>query len=243
MTDYTKAINGSVGGEMMIRDSGGVVSFWIKSGNADSWDGDLGWTGTVNGVTVGGSFYYGLPGGVWRQIGAWTVSYSQTIYFGKTTDSGSMGLGGPTNFWVAISRAGVPPAPTMLAMSLITHETMRVQFNGNGDGGSPILEWQFSFGTNGGAIEGAGNSKYSSSGTSTVSGLKPGQYYAAWARGRNALGWGPWSSGKSAYTLAGCHVRVGGVWKSAVPYVKVAGVWKPAIPYVRVAGVWKMTTN
>lgn len=239
MTDYIKAISGSVGGQMMIRDSGGVVSFWIKSGNSASWDGDLGWSGTVNGVGVGGTFYYGLPGAVWRQIASWTVSYSQTVTFKKTTDSGSSGLGGATTFSVAISRSTVPPAPTPVVFSEIKHDSVKTVFNSNGTGGSAIIEWQISFGTNGGAILGAGNTQSSSSGTKTFTGLLPGQYYAAWARGRNAHGWGAWSSGRSFYTLPGCMVKVAGQWVQAIPYVKVAGVWMPAIPYIKIAGIWK----
>jgi len=243
VTDYVVGINNSVGGEMMIRDTGWSVEFWIKSGNSDSWDGNLGWDGIVNGVYVSGSFYYGLPGGVWRQIGGWNVSTSQEVHFNKTTNSGSNGLGysSRTEMKVWIQRSTVPPAPSQVQFSLITHDTVRTAFNGQGDGGSAILEWQLAFGTNGGAQTGAGNSLYSSGGTNNLTGLKPGQYYAAWARGRNANGWGAWSPGNSFYTLGGAFVKVAGVQKNAIPYVKVGGIWVRAIPYVKVAGVWKTT--
>jgi hypothetical protein len=36
-------------------------------------------------------------------------------------------------------------------------------------------------------------------------------------------------------------VRVGGIWKKAVPYVRSGGKWHQAVPYVRTGGVWKST--
>jgi hypothetical protein len=37
----------------------------------------------------------------------------------------------------------------------------------------------------------------------------------------------------------GFRVKVGGVWKVAVPYVKVGGTWKQAIAYGKVGTAWK----
>lgn len=242
MADYIQAINGSVGGQMMIRDTGWSVEFWIKSGNGSAYDYQLGWSGTVNGVGVGGTFRY-EHGGAWAQVGGWAVSSSQTVTFSKTTYSGSQGLGNPTSFSAYIGRATAPPAPSQVQFSNIAHESVTTSFWGNGDGGSGILEWQIAFGTNGGSQTGPGNALYSSSGTRVMTGLIPGQYYAAWSRGRNAIGWSAWSPGNSFYTLSGALVRVGGVWKNAVPYVKVNGVWVPAVPYVKQGGLWLPTKS
>lgn len=442
MVDHVSGIPGSTG-QMMIRDTGSSVEFWIISGNSSSWDGQLGWSGTVNGVGVGGTFNYGLPGATWRQIGAWSVTSSQNVTFNKTTNSGSTGLGGSHSMTVYVGRGGVPLPPTKVSHSNITTTGARCTFVGIGDGGSPMIEWQIAmgpdttnpqgaansaystgltgtrdfsglkpgtwygtwargrnafgwgsygpgtsfkttsiapeapgkvtfttiaattvtatipniaedggepvlewqlafgtngsgptasgnttyslgtgrskgmtglkpgtayaawgrarnkigwggwspfanfttlavvpaapsnvifseiahesvkatfsagdnggsaileyqiaFGTNGGGATATGNTTYGNSLNTTrvFTGLKPGQYYAAWVRARNAVGWGPWSVGVPFYTLAGCMVRVSGVWKPAVPYVRVNGVWRPAVPYVRVAGVWKGTT-
>jgi hypothetical protein len=225
---------------MLIRDQGGWVEFHITSGPGGAWDYDLQWGWNANGTAGGGTHRYESYSG-WNYLGAVYVGYSQTVRFYKL-DSGSTGLGGLTEFDVWIQRSTVPPAPTAVSFSNILHESLTTQFSGQGDGGSPILEWQIAFGTNGGAQEGAGNGLYGSGGTNNFTGLRPGQYYAAWARGRNANGWGPWSPGWSVYTLGGCLVRVGGAWKYAVPYVRVAGVWKAAVPHVRVAGVWRSGT-
>lgn len=243
MTDYLKNTGA---GQMMIRDNGGTIEFWIRSGYSSTYVGSpgFGWSGVVNGVGVGGNIA-NYSGDGWRQVAVYSVGYTQDVRF-SIAYSGTSGFGGPTDFWQNIYRAPtvtVPPAPSIVGYGLDqeTHTTMRYRFSSTGDGGSAILEWQAAFGTNGSDIFGAGNAMYSSSGTSVFTGLKPGQYYAAWSRGRNAAGWGPWSAGDSSYTLAGARVRVSGVWVDATPYVKVAGVWVPAEPYVKVDGVWQLT--
>lgn len=136
------------------------------------------------------------------------------------------------------SLAKVPAAPTPLSLDWIEMTTMRYRFQGNSNGGAPIIEWQIGFGTHPSTVQ----HTMSSGGTSVVSGLAPGTTYYFWSRGRNAVGWGPWSARSSATTRAGAYVRVAGVWKPAVPYVRVAGVWKYANPWVNLAGVWKQWT-
>lgn len=129
----------------------------------------------------------------------------------------------------------VPPAPTPIGVDQIQMTSMRYRFSGNGDGGSPILEWQIGWS----ASPGTPNTWLKSSGTSTISGLKPGLTYFFWSRGRNAVGWGPWSARVNATAIAGALVKVNGVWKDAVPYVKVNGAWKLAQPYSKVNGIWR----
>lgn len=222
---------------MYIRDLGLEVQFLIRSGQSATNVGSLPWSGQVNGVGVGGAFNY-PSGNPLVYISSWNVTYNQSVRF-SIANSGTQGIGGPTDFWQAIKRSTVTPAPTRPVFSLITATSVRVQFSNQGDGGSPTLEWQLRFGPDGSAILSSQNWNIVSNGTSDVQNLNPGSYYAAWARGRNANGWGAWSPGNSFYTLPGGRVKAAGVWKNGVPYVKVNGVWKPAVPYVKVAGVWK----
>lgn len=239
MVDYTKATGAT--GTMMMRVTSNTVEFWLKSGYSSSWFGSV--TFSYSGPHGSGSWAHGYnSGNTWQLMGAITATASGT-YSWTMPWSGSTQIGGPTTQSVYVQRATVPPAPTPVTFSQITHESVRTVFNSTGTGGAAIIEWQLRFGTDGGSIMSSANASYSSSGTRDMTGLKPGQYYAAWARGRNSVGWGPWSAGRSFYTLAGCHVRVGGLWKAAVPYVRVGGVWKPSIPHVRVAGTWKPTTS
>lgn len=129
----------------------------------------------------------------------------------------------------------VPPAPSSVAISEVTQSSVKAVFNGNGDGGSAILEWQIGYGTDANTPQ----SFISSSGTSTLTGLSPGQKYYFWARGRNSVGWGPWSAVSSATLIAGAYLKVGSVWKRAVPYVNVNGTWKVAKVWGKVAGSWR----
>lgn len=135
------------------------------------------------------------------------------------------------------SLAKAPPAPTPIGVDQIDQNSFRYRFHGNGDGGSDIIEWQIGWGTNPSIP-----SKYvKSSGTSTISGLPPGLVYFVWSRGRNAVGWGAWSTRTVVSTYAGARVSRNGIWEEAVPYVRVKGVWKMAQPYVRSSGTWKPT--
>lgn len=72
-----------------------------------------------------------------------------------------------------------------------------------------------------------------------LSPLLPGTLYYTAIRAGNARGWGPWSGWKTFRTLPGVYVKVGGVWKMAIPYVKYQGAWKLAIRYVKVNGTWR----
>jgi hypothetical protein len=100
----------------------------------------------------------------------------------------------------------VPPAPVIRSTSpdTITDDSMRVQFDSQGDGGSTVTKWELQY---------SKSSSFSSpvtvasSGTSTVTGLTPKTTYYFRARGINAIGAGPWSTAKSGTT----HGVPGGV--------------------------------
>jgi hypothetical protein len=130
-----------------------------------------------------------------------------------------------------------PPAPSTPALSLATQTTVKTVFSSNGDGGSPVLEWELNYGLNATTPE----SVISSSGTLTLTGLQPGQKYYFRARGRNKYGWGAYSAISNVTLLAGAWVKVDGVWKRAVPYVRTGGVWKVAEAWAKIGGLWKVT--
>ncbi len=131
----------------------------------------------------------------------------------------------------------VPDAPTSVILSEITQTSMFAVFLGNGDGGTPVFEWQLGYGTD--PDDPTDFLVYTTG--ETVPDLSPATTYYFWGRGRNAVGWGPWSVVSVARTIGGARVKVGDVWKDAIPYVRVGGVWKLAHPWVRIAGVWKET--
>lgn len=325
MVDYHKSTGSS--GTMMIRDTGSVVEFWITSGNGSTFAYDMPWAFVVNGVTSSWREFRYEAGAGYERLSSWTVSTSQTVTF-KLGDTDTGGLGGPTNFSVAISRAKIPSPPTTVVLSSITSTSMHATFNdganngaaidsrqigygvsptavittvasdrstditgltpgtqyyfwarthnslgysgwapratattlrvpdapsvvavtevqqmsvhaaftANGNGGSAILEHQIGYG-----FSATDPQFFVSSNGMVIGALGPGLKYYFWARVRNAVGWGPWSAVSSVTLIAGSHIKVGAVWKRAVPYVRIGGVWKVARPWGKSAGVWKET--
>lgn len=325
MTDYTKATGSS--GTMMIRDTGGNVEFWLKAGSS-TFNHALPWAYTAPTGFSGWMTKDFVSGGAWQLLGSVLVSTSGNVTF-HLGSSGTSGLGGPTDFTVFMSRATVPPAPTMFSAVPQSDSVIRVNFGANGDGGSAVLEWQIGYGTDpstpmwftgsGGLTDigllaagttyyfwargrnalGWGNWSNRAQATTfripdapgavvlsevtqttvkavftgnyeggtpvttwqigygtdpdtpqtylngynmTIIDLEPGVTYYFWSRGQNSVGWSPLSAVRSITTIAGAFLKVGTIYKSAVPYVKVAGVWKLARPWARAAGVWKEST-
>jgi hypothetical protein len=149
----------------------------------------------------------------------------------------NLGSASVNSGWRALPRiqtATVPQAPTPLGVDQNEMTSLRYRFSGNGNGGAAIIEWQALW------QEGSGpQNPISSNGTTILTGLKPATNYNFWARGRNSVGWGPWSGMSSGRTLAGARVKSGGQWREAVPYVKQNGAWKLAQPYSKVNGIWR----
>lgn len=116
--------------------------------------------------------------------------------------TGTQGLGGPTSVgertYTAARIPKAPDAPTNGLLDQITPTTMRYRFTGQGDGGSSVLEWQ---------AQASLSSSFTSpitvtsTGTTTFTGLAPGNRYYFRARGRNAVGWGAWGAAANALTL------------------------------------------
>lgn len=331
MTDWTMSTGSS--GTMMIRDNApgqasGTVEFWLNSNNSTTFNHDLPWGYTVNGVTDNTNQFDYSAGAGWKRLGVWTVTTSQTVTF-RLFDTGTSGFGGPTTFSHAISRATVPAAPGAPVIGAISSTTVGITFTDGSNGGASIDSRQIGYGTSssaptstmasdgsdtvsgltpgtlyyfwarthnsvgysawsgrsqattyrvpdapstpiissvgpvsvvvswtpngdgGTAITGyeVGYGTSSSAPTTTVSatspktitGLQPGTKYYFWVRAQNSVGWSPYSASADATTIAGVRIKVGTVWKIAIPYVRDGGVWKLARPYVRTAGVWKET--
>lgn len=335
MVDYFKSTGNS--GQMLIRDDGFVVEFWLNAHNNATWNAALPWSMVINGVNSGNLYYNYQPGAGWRRLTQQVPSGSQNVQF-KIGNTGTSGFGGPTTFIQWINRAQVPPAPTTPTLSEITATSMKTVFNSQGTGVGTFIRWELGYGTD----PNTPTTVVTSSGTLTVTGLTTNTTYYFWARGVNSTGTGPWSGRASARTdrvpsintaptvtnvgqtsatlklnpgddggdpinlyqfgwstsqtispitantvsvipfgglppttvttlppgttlyfrsrtknsigwsawslptvartIAGARVKVGPVWKQAVPYVKVGGVWKLARPWAKIAGVWKETS-
>lgn len=147
---------------------------------------------------------------------------------------------GPWGARGSFKTATVPPAPSAPVITNIGQDSFTASFSSNGTGGLPILEWQLGYGKNPPPTDPTFKVTYPSA-PLNVTGLDAGEMYYVWGRGRNAAGWGPWSTTATVVLIAGSWVKVGTTWYKAVPYVKVSGVWKVAKVWSRIAGVWKET--
>lgn len=190
MADYTVNIGGNT--TMMIRDTGGMVEFWVKTG-PQTWNNQQPWGYGANGGNSGTLYYRMLAGGNWQKFGEVYVGYNQTVRFTLVNS----GLGFPSyDFFQAISRSTVPPAPWTYATYPVSSTEIHVDFASQGDGGSPIQEWQIGYGSNPNYPE----LYVGSGGNTTVGGFSSGQKVYFWTRGRNLIGWGPWSNRTEATT-------------------------------------------
>lgn len=258
--EYTQA-TGS-GGIMMIRvadaaGQGGVINgndiqFFLRTTNSGTFVGSPGFGTSVyynnTWVAMANMANYSNAAG-YRHMGTINVTTNQSIAF-HINASGTSGFGGPTDFWLAISRAVPPQAPTPIGIDEVQHQTFRYRFSGNSDGGSPITEWEIGYGYDPNSVQ----YRAPSSGTITVGTFVVGATVYIWSRGRNAVDWGPWSSRLSVSLRKGCRVKHQGAWAHAIPYVKDGyvsgsnwGTWKSAEPYLKKDkvpgvsdGIWKL---
>lgn len=199
-------------GTMLIRiaDSAGTqgvitanhIQFWLNAGQTATNVGSAPWSGWVNGVNVGGNFSY-PSGNPWVLIAEYYVGYSQDVRF-SIGATGTQGLGGPSDLWASVSRATIPPPPHMRTNAegnpdQITPTSMRVRFDSQGDGGSPVTAFQIIWGPTP-DLAGTNQPIVNSSGTTIFTDLDPGVTYYFAARTCNALGCSPWSNGTSATT-------------------------------------------
>lgn len=202
------------------------------------------WEVTAAGQTWRGTWAYDFrPGG----LQSYTILNTTKSITHNSAGEGSIavsasfedsviGVASPSLTHVFPDIQRVPGAPTPNSLNEIKPTSMRYRFTGTSSGGSPVLEWQIGYGLDADTPE-----KFlTSDGDDVVGGLLPNRKYYFWSRGRNANGWGPWSTVLSATTLlGGVRIKYGGAWRDAIAYVKVAGVWKQAIPFVKHSGAWK----
>lgn len=184
MVDYLRDIGGNT--TMMIRDTGGNVEFWLRTGPS-TWNNEQTWSYGANGGNSPVLKYRLLAGGNWQHFGTVFVASNQDIRFTVY----NTGIGFPTHDFIQhISRSTVPGAPQIYATYATSATNIHVDFTGTTDGGSPVLEWQIGYGGNPNGPE----FYTASDGHSDIGPLLPGSRVYFWARGRNAIGWSAWSN-------------------------------------------------
>lgn len=173
-------------------------------------------------------------GGSEADIGALTPG--TTYYFwARGRNAQGWGPWGPRN---SATTLNVPDPPSAPVISSITQISAVASFTPNGDGGASITAYQIGYGIN----SSAPTTIISATSPQSITNLSPGITHYFWSRAQNSVGWSPWSAVTVANTIAGARIKVGTIWKDAVPYIKVNGTWKVARPWGRVAGVWKEST-
>lgn len=169
------------------------------------------------------------------------LSQSTTYYFWAR---GVNALGaGPWSGRGSAATIGVPGINSPPTITDIGQISARIRVNSGGDGGSPMNLIQYGWALNNLDIPPNVISviPIGSMLPSLFTGLPPGTTLYFRSRTRNSVGWSPWSGPTVARTIAGARVKVGPVWKEAVPYVKDGGVWKIVRPWARIAGIWKQS--
>lgn len=191
MADYTVNISAST--TLMIRDTGGWVEFWIRTG-VSTWNNDQQYSFFANGSYSGILKFRLLRGGNWQHVNSVWVGYDQDVTF---TIVGS-GIGFPTYaFTQHIQRSTVPQPPTMTGFDPISSSAFRAHFYPNSNGGSPILEFQIGYGS---SSSGPSSIETAPGSPKDIGGFYSGQRIYAWIRARNALGWSGWSNRGEATT-------------------------------------------
>ena len=228
MADGTLAAQTNVGtlgvGRIFITDDGTTIRFYVACSDNQT-NCDYRWSGSIGGVGVGtGSGFIRLNAGFReRLLWAGPVTNNMTVSFTQA-NTGTRGLGGAASVSYAVNRTRTPDAPTYLGFINVTQTTITSNFAGHGDGGAPILEWQAQIATNAAFTTGVQTSSHPTSGQHTYYNLTKTTPIWGRARGRNSMGWGPWSN------VYGPVLTLGTVSDPA-PAVAITGTTQTSITY------------
>jgi hypothetical protein len=192
MVDYHKATGST--GDMMIRDTGTLVEFWLNSNNSTTSNSALPWGWTDAGGTSPVKYYDYNANSGWQKLRSFSVTSDETVTF-RIYDTGTSGFGGPTALTVTIDRASVPNPPA-ITLSNVTSTTVDVKITDGLTNGAAIDARQIAYSRSNST---AGASTVSSDGTTTVTGLISGSTHFFWARTHNSKGWSGYSPVKSVF--------------------------------------------
>ena len=192
MADYSQ---GSGAGQIMVRDLGSVVEFWVYTPYSLFWN-NLQFNVDANGTTTYFSINYNGRG-LWIKVGEITVWDAQNITYRLLTRTGTTSIQGPTSMTVFIDRGRPPDAPPPPQIIDVGSNHISVRFLRGYDGGRPIDIQNLGWGRNPGGPEREDwIPEYQ-----RWDGLQKGTTYYFWSKMHNDRGWGPWSGRSQATTL------------------------------------------
>lgn len=239
MTDYTVP---SGTGQLLLRDTGTNVEFWIHAGSTATFINSPGkaWSWSSPHGSGGGSFTY-PTGAPWILLVSIPLTVNGTVTFAIGA-TGTTGLGGPTSISQFLTRIVVPGAPTGVTVSALLPTSMSLAFTAPAsNGGATIDHYLMRLKKYVGGVE------VSSVDVTTVlltgnifNNLDPASEYRIQVFAHNSAGYSAGSSIVTFTTKPDSYLKVGGHYKWGIPFIKVAGVYKTPLPKTKVAGVYKL---
>lgn len=122
----------------------------------------------------------------------------------------------------------------------ITTTSFRVRFGfwPGDDGGMPVTQYQVETTRAGDLLVQNFYFGNGSNGQEVIQPLQPGTLHTVRTRVRNDIGWGPWSTVKSATTLAGIFVSDGENWVACPMLCSDGAAWASLVPSVSTGSAW-----
>lgn len=222
MVDYEKPTGSA--GTMIIRDSGGEVSFLLQCSDPATNMTGKSFSRTVNGSSASATLNWASGGGTRLLAGPYPVSTSQTVSF-SISDTGTSGLGGPTSFSQAISRS-LPAAPSGLSVTRVSDTQHTLNWSRNATYTSVVVQRR----TNDGSWQQVGapsGNAFTWTDTTTVTNRK----YIYRVAGKTAAGQSTWSGTATVYTTPAAPTGVSAARSGSDIVVSVSGLPPYATSY------------
>lgn len=238
MTDYTKSTG--TAGTMLIRDLGYQVQFHLRSADGGTYSGALPWSVYFDGAERSDTVVY-PSGSPWVHVASYDIATTQDIRF-SIGATGTMGFGGPTDFWQRIDRAAAPSKATGLQATTIGHTSAFFTWARGAMNGGSFQEDQIQISSS--PQSGSGDftgtvevtaSDYSNSDYATATNvLRQGRTYRAHVRSRNSVGWGPWSDIYTFRTLSSGRLKqADNTYREFVMFIKTETGYREAVPFLK----------
>ena len=239
MTDYTVP---SGTGQLLLRDTGTNVEFWIHAGSSATFINSPGkaWSWSSPHGSGGGTFTY-PTGAPWIMLVSIPLTVNGTVTFAIGA-TGTTGLGGPTSISQALTRIVIPSQPLTPSVTDILPTSFKFSFAASAsNGGATIDHYLMRLKK---YISGVLVSTVDVTTVVLTNNLfidkDPSSTYTLEVYAHNSAGYSPVSTIVSFTTKPASYLKVGGHYKWGIPFIKVAGVYKILLPKTKVSGVYKL---